>query len=104
LKDNIQKETLPVFVENGKEERLEELPDLITLRNDYSTLSQQLEQLDANKQAGQWARLYKQMRAAEERLHHAEQDVPAPSEPQEDARQRDAQASAGGTALPTAET
>ena len=59
----------------GREEQ-EEQPDLVTLRTEYATLSQQLEQLDAKKQAGQWARLYKHVQAAEARLRDAEQDAP----------------------------
>ena len=62
----------PLF--DQKEEEQEEQPDLVTLRTEYATLSQQLEQLDARKQAGQWARLYKQVQAAEARLRQAEQD------------------------------
>src|SRR5579862_1985424 len=51
----------------------------------YATLSQQLEQLDIHKQAGQWARLYKQVRTAEERLRQAEQETsPSPAGPSED--------------------
>ena len=65
---------------NQKEEEQEEQPDLVTLRTEYATLSQQLEQLDAHKQAGQWARLYKQVQAAEARLRQAEQDAsPSPT-------------------------
>ena len=68
------------------------------------TLSQQMEQLDAHKQAGQWARLYKHVQAAEARLRQAEQDAsPAPPVPPEYAKQAGAQASKGGTASPTAE-
>ena len=75
----------PVVFEEGREEEQEEQPDLVTLRTEYATLSQQLEQLDANKQAGQWARLYKQVQAAEERLRQAEQDTsPSPPEPSAD--------------------
>jgi hypothetical protein len=86
------------------EEDQEEQPDLVTLRTEYATLSQQLEQLDVNKQAGQWARLYKQVRAAEERLRHAEQDAsPSPTKPPENAKPREAQAHTGGTHTPPAE-
>ena len=80
-----------------KEEGQEELPDLVTLRTEYAALSQQLEQLDAKKQAGQWARLYKHVQAAEARLRHAEQDAPpSPSEPSEDTRQANAKANGRG--------
>lgn len=48
-------------------------------------------QLDARKQAGQWARLYKQVKAAEERLHQAEQDTaPSQTSPSETAKQQEA--------------
>ena len=61
-------------------------------------------QFAEHKQAGQWARLYKQVQAAEERLRHAEQDAsPSPAVPPEDAKQRAAPASKGGTVQPTAE-
>ncbi|HLV98687.1 MAG TPA: hypothetical protein VKT82_08430 [Ktedonobacterales bacterium] len=46
----------------------------------YTTLSHQLALLDVNIQAGQWARLYKQVRAAEERLRQAEQTSPSPTQ------------------------
>jgi hypothetical protein len=59
----------------------------MTLRVEYTTLSHQLTQLDVNKQAGQWARLYKQVQAAEERLRQAEQDTPpSPAAPPECAK------------------
>ena len=92
----------PLFDQEVEEQ--EEQPDLVTLRNEYATLSQQLEQLDAHKQAGQWARLYKQVQAAEARLRQAEQETP-PSQtaPPEFAKQQEAPASKGGTASPTAE-
>ncbi len=78
----------PFLSEEEEEEGTEERPDLVTLRTEYATLSQQLEQLDAHKQAGQWARLYKQVQVAEERLHHAEQAAsPATTEPAENAKQ-----------------
>ena len=77
----------------------------MTLRNDYATLSQQLEQLDLNKQAGQWARLNKQVRAAEARLRQAEQDTqPSPIEPPEYAKQQATQVDTGEVPRPTAET
>jgi hypothetical protein len=96
---------------NQKEEEQEEQPDLMTLRTDYSTLSQQLEQLDARKQAGQWARLYKQVQAAEARLRQAEQETsPSPTSPPACAKQQPeyaklqaALAGRGETALPPAE-
>lgn len=88
-----------------EKEEQEEQPDLIILRNDYATLSQQLEQLDVRKQTGQWARLYKQVKAAEARLRQTEQDTPpSQASPPEDAKLRVAQASEGGTALPPAES
>jgi hypothetical protein len=64
-----------------------------------------------NKQAGQWARLYKQVRAAEERLRQAEQDTPpsqtsppefAKQQP-EYAKQHAGQTDRGETAQPVAE-
>jgi len=51
-------------------------PDLMTLRVAYTTLSHQLALLDVNKQAGQRARLYRQVQAAEARLRLAEQNTP----------------------------
>ena len=61
-------------------------------------------QLEVNKQAGQWARLYRQVKAAEERLHEAEQkSSPSQSSPPEDAKQRDALTSDEGAALLTAD-
>ncbi len=100
----------PLLSEEDEEEQ-EELPDLITLRNDYATLSQQLEQLDARKQAGQWTRLYKQLQAAEARLRQAEQETsPSQASPAECAKQQSkyakqqaGQADRGETALPVAE-
>src|SRR5262249_33564451 len=66
--------------EGGGEQEAQ--PDLSALRTEYATLSQRLEQLDARKQAGQWARLYKQVQAAEERLRQAEQESsPSPTAP-----------------------
>ena len=86
----------PLFSEED-EEGQEEQPDLVTLRTEYATLSQQLEQLDAHKQAGQWARLYKQVQAAEARLRHAEQDAsPSLAEPPEYAKQAECKANEGG--------
>ena len=94
----------PVLSEEEELEELEEPPDLVTLRTAYATLSQQLEQLDAKKQAGQWARLYKQVQAAEERLRYAEQAAPSsPSEPSEDIWQANAKANGRGKVPPTAE-
>ena len=67
-------------------------------------LSQQLEQLDAHKQAGQWARLYKQVQVAEARLRQAEQDTPPSlSEPAEDAKQQEEPANEGETVKTLAE-
>ena len=94
----------PVLSEEDEEEAQEKQPNLVMLRTEYATLSQQLEQLDAKKQAGQWARLYKQVQAAEARLRYAEQDTPpSPAEPTEYAKQAEAQASEVGAASPTAE-
>jgi hypothetical protein len=77
----------------------------VTLRVEYTTLSHQLAQLDINKQAGQWARLYKQVTAAEARLRQAEQDTPpSPASPPEYAKQQAAQIREEGAALPLAET
>ncbi len=61
-------------------------------------------QLDARKQAGQWARLYKQVQSAEERLRQAEQETSlSPTSPPEFAKQREALASNEGAApLPAA--
>jgi hypothetical protein len=48
-----------------------------------------LAQLDVNKQAGQWARLYKQVQTAEARLRHAEQaTTPYQTSPSEFAKQQ----------------
>ncbi len=101
---------------NQKEKEKEVQPNLVTLRNDCATLSQQLEQLDAHKQAGQWARLYKQVQAAEARLHQAEQETSPPqtSPPEcansaecaktpEYTKQQAGQADRGETAHPVAE-
>jgi hypothetical protein len=61
--------------------------------------------LDANKQAGQWARLYRQVQAAEERLRQAEQDTePASTEPSEYAKQQEESANAGGTVMTLVES
>jgi hypothetical protein len=99
-----------VFNEEGRENK-EELPNLVALRTEYAILSQQLEQLDVHKQAGQWARLYKRVQAAEARLRHAEQEAPpspdvlpecAKQQP-EYAKQQAVQADRGETALPPAE-
>ncbi len=65
-----------------------------------------------HKQAGQWARLYKQVRATAARLHQAEQETsPAQTSPPEFAKQppefakhQGGQASDEGYALPTAES
>jgi hypothetical protein len=63
-----------------------------------------LEYLDAKKQAGQWARLYKQVPAAEARLRQAEQDTPpSHDQPPEYAKQTGVQASEEGAASPMAE-
>jgi hypothetical protein len=77
---------------------LEEQQNVVTLRTEYATLSQQLEQLDMRKQAGQWVRLYKQVKAAEARLRQAEQEIP-PSQAAspEYPKQQAAQSSEGGT-------
>ena len=74
-------------------------------------LSQQLAQLDVHKQAGQWARLYRQVQAAEARLRQAEQDTPpSQSSPSEFAKQQpqtanqhEAPSSHEGTAPPATE-
>ncbi len=93
----------PVVPEEGDREEQEAQPDLVTLRTEYATLSQQLEQLDAKKQAGQWARLYKQVQAAEARLRQAEQAAPPSlAEPTEHARQANAKANGRGEVPPTA--
>jgi hypothetical protein len=87
-----------------KEEGQEDQPDLVTLRTEYATLSQQLEQLDVHKQAGQWARLYKRVQAAEASLRQAEQDtLPSLPESAEYAKQQEEPANEGGTALTSAE-
>jgi len=58
-----------------------------------------------HKQAGQWARLYKQVKAAEARLRQAEQDMlPSQSSPPEFAKQRTLQASDKRVTPPAAET
>ena len=85
------------------EEEQEEQPDLVTLRTEYATLSQQLEQLDAHKQAGQWARLYKQVQAAEARLRQAEQDAPHSPVSHQRIPSSKRQASEEGNVPPTAE-
>ena len=55
----------------------------------YASRSHHLKQFDTNKQAGQWARLHKQVRAAEEWLRQAEQAAtPVPAEPPECAKQQ----------------
>jgi hypothetical protein len=88
-----------------KEEGLEEQPDLMTLRVEYTALSHQLAQLDASKQAGQWARLYKQVQSAEERLRRAEQEPPpSQTSPPEFAKQKATSASRGEAAQPPAKT
>ena len=105
----------PVGFEEGgekEEEEQEEQPDLVTLRNDYAALSQQLAQLDVRKQAGQWARLYKQVKAAEACLRQAEQDIsPFQNSPpecakhqSEYAKQQAAPTSRRAAILPSAET
>lgn len=96
---------LPLLFEEDKgEEEQEAQPDLVTLRTEYATLSQQLEQLDVHKQAGQWARLYKQVKAAEARFRQAEQETPpSQTSPPEYAMQRAALASSEGAALLPAE-
>ena len=74
--------------------------------------SQQSEQLDAKKQAGQWARMYKQVQAAEGRLRQAEQErSPSSAKPPEcakrqpeDAKQQAALADRGAVVLPSTET
>jgi hypothetical protein len=84
----------------------------MTLRVAYTTLSHQLAQLDVNKQAGQWARLYRQVQAAEERLRQAEQNAPLPQtspsecakQQPEYAKQQAGQADRGETALSPAKT
>jgi hypothetical protein len=79
-------------------------PDLVALHNAYAALSQQLGQLDARKQAGQWARLYRQVQAAEERLRQAEQATsPSQTSPPEFAKQQAAAASEEEAAPPLAE-
>ena len=94
----------PFLSEEEDQEDQEAQPDLVTLRIEYAALSQHLEQLDARKQAGQWARLYKQVQAAEARLRQAEQDTPpSPSESAEDVKQHEDQANEGGTALSPAD-
>ena len=76
----------------------------MTLRTEDATFSQQLEQFDPKKQAGQWARLYKQVKTAEARLRHAEQETsPSQTSPPETAKQRAASASEEETAPPLAE-
>jgi hypothetical protein len=69
-----------------------------------SFLSHQLAQLDVHKQAGQWARLYKRIQAAEARLRQAEQETP-PSQamPLEYAKRAEEQANERGPALSPAE-
>ncbi len=53
------------------------------------SLSHQLVRLDVNKQAGQWARLFRQVQAAEARLRQAEQETPSvQSSPPECAKQQ----------------
>ena len=72
---------------------------------------QQLEQLDVHKQVGQWARLYKLVQAAEERLHQAEQETSlfpdvlpeCAKQPPECAKQQTGQASEEGATLPPVE-
>lgn len=60
---------------------------------------QQLAQLDVRKQAGQWARLYRQVQAAEARLRQAKQETPPSSAaPPEHAKQQEATSSHEGTA------
>jgi hypothetical protein len=91
--------------EEGREEQQEDQPDLMTLRVEYTALSHQLAQLDVNKQAGQWARLYRQVQAAEERLRQAEQDTaPSQSSPSETAKQRVAPTNEVEAAMPATET
>jgi hypothetical protein len=83
----------------------EEQPDLVTLRVEYTTLSHQLAQLDVNKQAGQWARLYKQVQAADARLRKVEQESsPSQTSPSEFAKQHAGQADGGEAFAPMAET
>lgn len=95
----------PWLSEKDSEEDKEEQEELPTLRNDYAALSQQLEQLDVNKRAGQWARLYKQVRAAEARLRQAEQETPPSTmKPPEYAKQQGAQDSRGEMVKPSVET
>src|SRR5579862_8349599 len=90
--------------EGREEEEQEEQPDLVTLRTEYATLSQQLEQLDVHKHAGQWARLYKQVQAAEACLHQAEQTSPSCAAPPEFAKQTEEHSSGRGAASSSAET
>ena len=76
----------------------------MALRVEYTTLSHQLAQLDVNKQAGQWARLYRQVQAAEERLRQAEQETPpSQTSPPEFAKQKEGHSSDVGAAPPLAE-
>jgi hypothetical protein len=106
LKNTNGRDTAPVMMNQEKEDKQVEQPDLMALRTEYATLSQQLEQLDVHKQAGQWARLYKRVKAAEERLRQAEQKTSPPecaTQPPECAKQQAAPASEGGAALPIAE-
>ena len=82
----------------------EEQLDLVTLRVEYTTLSHQLAQLDVNKQAGQWARLYRQVQAAEARLRQAEQETPPfPAESPAYAKQPEVHSSDEETSPPFAE-
>ena|SRR5579862_4616096 len=88
-------------VVDQKEKGQEEQPDLLTLRVEYTALSHQLAQLDANKQAGQWARLYRQVQAAEARLRQAEQGTqPSPIDPLECAKQAEEHSCDEETCLP----
>jgi hypothetical protein len=59
-----------------------------------------LEQLDVRKQAGQWARLYKQVKAAEDHLRQAEQTSPSPAQPPETAKQAEVHSSDEDAASP----